>query len=75
MEKQKEQVKQEIREITYTLDNVGWKLKALAGLFWTEEAGRHIELDADRANGFYMLLDQLADEIQNNAERITEVTA
>ena len=73
MEKEKSDAWERARKVTDNINRASWKLKGIAGLLCIEEQEGSITLSTAQANGLSMLIEGLAEEIETNANLITEV--
>jgi len=62
-----------VSEVRDNLNRAAWKLQGVAGLVFVQGAEECVDLNCDQANGLSMLLEQIAEEIKENAEIIADV--
>ncbi len=60
-------------KVTDSLNQAAWKLKGIAGLFKADGSDEGRPLEKDESDGLYWLIRGIAEEIEENAELITEV--
>ena len=62
------------KESIVQIRNAAWKLRAMASLFYHDRGKQQddLTLDASAAEGVSLMLDQLADEIVENSDNISD---
>lgn len=63
-----------MRESAANLHDAVWKLRAMATLIYHDRGQQQgdLTLDASAAEGISLILDQLADDIRDNSDNITD---